>query len=318
MDIRVKIDELKQKGFVNVGSSFLSQMEINELCVLSKKIFEEISPHHPDFIPDHSGVNGVMRLPQHHPRIAELLDHLVANASFKLTLEASLGSDYKIWQVNMRRSSPRDKGLYLHQDAQGEMGVCILLSDNMNGSGATVFLPSSHLVPKRMKVWRVEAPAPLLKLLRYLFTPLSGKAGDIGFFFNRTWHGRFPNQSANFYDVIFISFFPAGHCLGYEGYGDWSAEFLSAIRGTELGRLIDPSIGTERQSDGLFKILSTKNKSMTDLPYAFAIETYQGRQHRLNNYKLRATIIFLRAIMGLGRPFARLFRKVIGYLALGK
>lgn len=318
MDIRAKIDELKQQGFVNVGSSFLSQMEINELCVLSKKIFEEISPAHPDCTAEHSGVNGVMRLPQHHPRIAELLNSLVANAALKLTLETFLGSDYKIWQVNMRRSSPRDKGLYLHQDAPGEMGICILLSDNMNGSGATVFLPGSHLVSKRMKVWRVEAPVPLLKLLRYLFTPFSGKAGDIGFFFNRTWHGRLHNQSANFYDVIFISFFPSGHCLGYEGCGDWSAEFLSSIRGTELGRLIDPSIGTERQKNGLFKILSSENKTMKDLPYVLAIETYQGRQHCLNNSKLRVTIIFLRVIMGLGRPFARLFRKVTEYLVLGK
>jgi len=306
----LKIDELKRQGFVNLGSSFLSEIEINELCTLSKKIFEETSSGHPDYLPAKSGARGVRRLPQHHPRLVELLDQVFTNGAIKQTLATLLGQDYKIWQVNMRQSSPGDRGLYLHQDAPGEVGVIILLSDNINGCGATALLPGSHLVPKRMRDFRVEIPPLLLIFLRFLFAPLTGKAGDVCFFFHRTWHGRFSNQSPNARDAIFISFFPAGHCLGYEECGDWSAEFLSGIHGTELGRLIDPSIGTERQVDGSYKILCTENLIKTTLPYAFAIEAYENEQYRLSNFKLSVSIIVLRLIMGVARPFARLFRKI--------
>lgn len=310
MNIHMKIDELKRQGFVNLGPSLLSETEINELCTLSKNTFEETSQDHPDYLPAESGARGIRRLPQHHPRIAELLDQVVTNSTFKRTLENLLGSGYKISQVNMRESSPGDRGLYLHQDAPGEFGVIILLSDNANGCGATALLPCSHLVPRRIKDFRVEIPPSLLMFLRFLFTPLTGNAGDVCFFFHRIWHGRFSNQSSNAYDAIFISFFPAGHCLGYEECGDWSSEFLSAIRGTELGRLIDPSVGTEPQSDGSYKILSSENITKTTLPYVLGIEVYQGAQHRLNNFKLSVSIIVLRLIMGIARPSAHLFRKM--------
>jgi hypothetical protein len=74
--------------------------------------------------------------------------------------------------------------------------------------------------------------------------------------------------------------------------------------------LIDPTIGTERQIDGSYKILCTENLTKTTLPYALAIETYQSEQHRLNNFKLSLSIIVLRLIMGVARPSAHLFRKM--------
>lgn len=310
MNAHIKIDELKQQGFFNLGSSLLSQIEIKELCTLSKKIIESIPPSNPDYMSAQSGAGGVMRLPQHHPRVAELLDRVITNREIKLVLEALLGPGYKIWQVNMRRSSVGDRGLYLHQDAPGEVGLCVLLSDNLNGSGATVFLPGSHLVSRRMKDLRVAIPPFLLTLLRSLFTPLIGKAGDVSLFFNRTWHGRFSNRSTKFYDVIFFSFFPAGHYLGYEGYGEWSAEFLLAIQETELGRLINPHIGTERQSDGRYKILCPESSTKRALPFALAIETNQGRRHCLNYYRLSAFIILLQLIIRFIEPLALLFRKL--------
>lgn len=310
MNIDMKIDELKRQGFVNLGSSLLSETEINELCSLSKKTFNEASEGHPDYLPAKSGVRGLRRLPQHHPRIAELLDQVVANNAFKQALEGLLGADYKIWQINLRESSPGDKGLYLHQDAPGEVGVIMLLSDNTNGCGATALLPCSHLVPRRMRDFRVEMPPSLLMFLRFLFKPLTGNAGDICFFFHRIWHGRFSNKSSTAYDAIFISFFPAGHCLGYEECGDWSAEFLSAIRGTELGRLIDPIVGTEPQIDGSYKILSRENIAKSTLPFALEIERCQDAQYCSSNFKLSVSIILLRLIMGAARPFASFFQRV--------
>lgn len=315
MDGHLKIDELKQRGFANFGSFALSQSEVRELVALTDNVLEGIGPEHPDFIRVESGAGGVMRLPQHHPRIAELLDRVLVNATVKSILLSLLGADYKIWQVNLRRSSPGDDGLYLHQDALGETGLCLMLTDNQDGSGATVFLPGSHVLPKRMKEWRIETPPFLIMRLRRLFAPMAGKAGDIGVFFNRTWHGRFSNRSSQIHNVVFISFFPAGHCLGYEGYGDWSAEFLASVQGSELGRLIDPSIGTERQTDGRYKILPTGDATKPDLPYVLAIETDQGQQHRKDEMGLGVSIILLqlgsvvRRVVG---PCARVFRKVRG------
>ena len=305
-------NRLKLRGFVNAGQLALNSQESGELAKLVCDMYESLPSDHPHYIADETGGGGQRGLPQHHPRIAELLDCVVANAAVRSVLESALGLSYKIWQIDFRRSKPGDKGLYLHQDAPGQVNLAIALSNNTNGSGATVFLPGSHLVPKRIRDWRIEVPTSLLILLPYLFTPLTGKIGDISFFFNRTWHGRFANTSTNLNDVIMIGFFPAGAYMDLAPpYVNWSAEFLQTIRGTELGRLIDPSIGTERQGDGSFKILSKENKTKTDLPYALAIETYQGRQYRLNNFKLSLSIILLRVIMGVGRPFARLFRKVI-------
>jgi non-haem Fe2+, alpha-ketoglutarate-dependent halogenase len=313
------INNLKSEGFVNFGRPPLSSQEIDELIQLSRDTVERLSPDHPHFSDCGSLTLALQCLPQHHPRIAELLDSVFSNPDIQLVLKSVLGPDYKIWQINFRRAMPGDRGLYLHQDSLGEFGLVILASESSNGEGATIFLPGSHLVKKTMKDWKVEIPPYLLMKIRNLFTPLIGKVGDVAFFFHRTWHGRYSNASNAPHDCIMMSFYPAGASFaGNEGYANWSAEFLSEIDGTELGRLIDPSIGTEKQENGRFKILSQATVN-ADTPYALAIETPQGQQPRLGNFKLRAAIFFIRVVMGTLRPIihlARWLRLVSGRLKL--
>lgn len=314
MDIKKILNEFKFSGFVNIGP-ILSNNEILDLSKLSRKAFERVANknkaniNHSDYIPKNSGVEGLMYLPQHNARIAQLIDKILSNKSVSSILKDVLGHSYKIWQINFRRSSPNDRGLYIHQDAPGETNLCILISDNKKGSGATVFLRGSHLVKETMKKWKIELPPILLRWLSFFFTPLTGNKGDVAFFFNRTWHGRFRNIETHYFDVILISFFPAGCTYGFKGYGSWSPKFIESVKGSLLGKLIDPSIGTEKLKDGQYKILAQKNKT-TDPPYVLKIsdgkyfEDYYGTQ-----IKLTIKIILVRFIFFVTRAFYVVIKK---------
>jgi hypothetical protein len=162
-----------------------------------------------------------------------------------------------------------------------------------------------------MKQWRIEAPPLLLRWLSFLFTPLTGAAGDIAFFFNRTWHGRARNPSTQSFDVILISFFPAGAAFGFKGYGEWSPEFLKSLQGTRLGELIDPAIGTQQRSDGLYEILTSDKVARQELPFSLAIDDGHISRAGAGGVNLISTIAILRSIFALGRPLWHLLRKFI-------
>jgi putative 2OG-Fe(II) oxygenase len=308
------LQSFKRNGFASAGQLALTLAEVDELASLSNQAFAAVrdasaaGEKHPDYLPPTSGVEGVMRIPQQHSRISQLLDKVVSDGKVRAVLNDVLGPDYKIWQANFRRSIPGDKGLYLHQDGRGETNLCILLSSNPSGAGATVFLPGSHLLKARMKKWRIEAPPILLRWLSFLFAPLTGAAGDVAFFFNRTWHGRARNPSVNSFDVILISFFPAGAAFGYKGYGEWSPEFLSSLQDTRLGALIDPAVGTQQRSDGLYEILSSGKVSSQALPYSLAIDDGQIPRAGAGGVNLILTIAILSSVFAVGRPLWHLVR----------
>ena len=308
------IKNLKENGFVNAGRLALSDIEVNELANLSRYVFDSVQDvtflgrKHPDYILD-PGTEGVMRLPQLNSRIAEILDKVVSDDKVQTLLNDVLGYDYKIWQINYRRSKPGDQGLNFHQDSFGETNLCIMLGDNFSGNGATLFLAGSHLVSTRMRKWKIEAPSFLLRYLDPLLTKLKGKAGDISFFFNRTWHGRSHNSTHLTYDVILMSFFPCGATFGYEGYGKWSNEFLKDFSDTRLGMLINPDIGTDKLENGRYKV---SNLTMTNVtPFAVDIEDGKIPKLQWNKYKMHLTILLLRFIF-LFRPIVRLARMFRG------
>lgn len=317
MNMQRVLQTFKRNGFASAGQLALTRAEVDELASLSNQAFAAVrdasaaGEKHPDYLPPTLGVEGMMRIPQQHPRIAQLLDKVVSDDKVRTVLDDVLGPDYKIWQANHRRSIPGDKGLYLHQDARGETNLCILLSSNPSGAGATVFLPGSHLVKTRMKQWRIEVPPVLLRWLSFLFHPLTGAAGDIAFFFNRTWHGRTHNPSTQSFDVILISFFPAGAAFGFNGYGEWSPEFLTSMQGTRLGALINPAIGTRQRSDGLYEILPSGEVSSQELPFSLAIDDGQIPRAGAGAVNLILTIVILRSVFAVGRPLWHLLRKFV-------
>ena len=305
------LKNLKKNGFVNAGKLAISNIEVNELANLSRSIFDSVREvgflghKHPDYILQTTGGEGVMRLPQLNSRIAEILDKIVSDCEVQAILKDVLGSDYKIWQINYRRSNAGDQGLNLHQDAFGETGMCIMLGDNPSGNGATLFLAGTHLVSTRIRNLKIEAPAVLLKYLNPLFIKLKGKAGDISFFFNRTWHGRSHNSTLLNFDVILVSFFPCGATFGYDGYGEWSNEFLKSISGTRLGTLINPNIGTKKLENRRYEV---SNLNMINAaPFAIEIEDQKIAKSQWILYNINFSILLLRFIF-LFRPIIRLAR----------
>lgn len=287
------ISTLKQRGFVNAGPLALSTDQVHELADAARAAYASVPAGDPRRIAKQVGAEGLRVLPEHSPAIARLLDAVVSNGNVRTVLRAVLGVNYKIWQINYRRSSPGDRGLSLHQDANGEFNLTVLLSDNATGEGSTSFLPASHR-GQRMKDLRIAIPAILDQpLMRLLCSPMTGRAGDIGFFFNRTCHGRFENRTTTVHDAVLMSFFPAGATYGFPPPEPcWSSTFLSSIRGTELERLIDPVIGTERSGEHYYTVVP----SSIDTPKPFAIEIEEPHGGST------AQVMTLRMVSAAARP----------------
>ena len=307
------IGDLKSAGFLNIGGGILSASEVEQLRDLSGELllqFEQetraaTAPTDFKRTGVGEGASALTRLSQHHPAISKTIDKIVSDKNVKVILESILGTNYKIWEIGLRRSSPGDEGLYLHQDALGQINLVILLTDNLAGDGATSFLPRSHLVAKTAKSLRVEAPPVILNFMRGLLKPFTGRAGDIGFFFNRTWHGRFSNQSTESHDVILIAFFPSGATFGFGGgYLEPSQKCLSEIKGTELGRLLDPGCGTESVGDKLYKVAS--HSGNTEVPFSLQIADPVEHNLKTAGWRTYTVILLLRVIMPLGRIVKRM------------
>lgn len=175
------------------------------------------------------------------PEFDALLEHALSHPAVKAVLEGVLGAHYKLEQVNVRRAEPGGNGQHLHQDAVGEMGMTILVRDLPQLGGATAFLPGSHRWPVRYSDVGITFDPWWLKPVLGAAT---GRAGDVFFFFNRTWHGRFSNQQQA--DAIMMSFFGVGaECRARPVPPSMLAAF-----GPELRRVIDPTQGFEPASEG--------------------------------------------------------------------
>lgn len=306
MDVCLHIDRFKHQGFIDMGSSLLSSQEINKLSELVKKDFETIPQSHPDY--QCTGMKNILNLLGRIPYVGTVVNNIVSDPFVKELLSEILGEGYKIWSISVRRAPPGDPGLYLHQDGVGQVNLFLSLDDNLKGDGASILLPSSHLVKTSMKKWGVEMPPAVLGLFPFMFKRLSGLRGSIGIFSNRTWHGRARNSSPYDHDILSIGFFPAGY-----NYGDsMSAELISTYSGTELGRLLaGPSDlpGTivsdcECRESGAIKYFDGKIFSLN-------IENHEFSSKFKKPPKLLFLLITIRFVM-VFMPLARWLRKTMG------
>ncbi len=158
-----------------------------------------------------------------------------------------------------------------------------------------------------MKYWGIETPVLLMDLFGLFLSPIKGTVGDIGLFLNRTWHGRSRNKDKKSHDAILIGLFPAGCSYGFDGYGDWSNKFLEQMNGRRLGVLIDPENGTQRLSNGLYKILESKPRKET--PYSLSIEQNLIKKESLP-LQVSAMILLLRLVFKVGRPCIRFTKRL--------
>ena len=255
---------LMEAGFVNIGRGVLLSDEVDSLSRAVGRAFDKAQAlganEAADLIESDDGL-GLRGLPEKDPEIARSIDKALSHGDVKRILSQVLGTSYKIWQIDFRRSFPGDPGLCLHQDARGQVNMCLLLSDYPSKDGATVFVPRSHVFPQRLRDRFVELPPYLFGLVGRFLAPLLGARGDVCFFINRSWHGRLPNKARSERDVILIAFFPAGATFGYDGYHRWSDKFLEDIKSTELHQLLDPVLGTEKEPLARYRVVGVKSEA---------------------------------------------------------
>jgi putative 2OG-Fe(II) oxygenase len=309
MNTKNIIENLKINGFKNAGQLVFSDNEKEELSILSKNAFKLIKDtntqnnYHKDYLKASDGFHGMMHVPQQNIRIAKLINKVVSNVKVCEILEAVLGSEYKIWQVDYRIAIPGDVGLSLHQDSYGELTISINLSNNNTGKGCTTFLAGSHLLKKNI----IRCPLFITKLLSSLLTPLNSKKGDIAFFFNHTWHGRAPNKTNNSYDAILISFYPSGSSFGSDR--DWSTKFIKENNNLRISQLINRSIGVIKTENGKYKVLSnSKNKN---IPFVLKLHHKEVARNGAGGLKLIVTVFLFQFLNVFSKPFIFILKKII-------
>jgi len=222
-------------------------------------------------------------------------------------LEEVLGQNYKILDISIRRSMAGDSGLYLHQDGVGQVNMGICLDNNPNGDGATAVLPGSHLLEKSAKKLRLELPPLLLNTFRFLFKPVSFIEGDVSFYSNRVWHGRFSNKSKSNHDVLHLGLFPSGYSYYNQA---WPDNLINLDCPKELGRLLGSSedLKASVAASGCDARESNNIYYDTNHGYSIQIEDSKYLSHISKPLKLHLSMIFITLIWRLSRFLYRPFK----------
>ena len=297
MDSKLKVNFFKKKGFVNFGSLNISSNDINELSKQCRKIYDELDRNDIS-----SSTHGFNNLIVHDIRTAPLINKIFANNNIKSFLDEILGQNCKIWDINFRRSFPGDRGLYLHQDGPGQVNMAILLDDHFDGDGATAVLSGSHLVKKSQKKLRLELQPFFLNTFSFLFSPFSGKLGDVYFYSNRVWHGRFHNKSKINHDVLTVGLFPSGYSYGKQA---WSESLIKLDSAPDLGGMLASSKDLEESvlSSGTEARESKNIYNHVDHGYSMQIENIDYLSNASRPLKLIISVFIIKCIVFISRIF---------------
>jgi len=293
-DKRSKINLFKEYGYVNFEEEILRKFDVDFLDKESAETYTNLSESHDDFIKD-SGTEGFINLPAHNKNSLKILDSVVTHPKIISFLKEIIGSDYKIWDISYRVSKPGDNGLYLHQDGPGQLNMAILLNDNKLKNGNTAFLSSSHLIAKSQKSLKLEVPPLILNMFSFLFDPLYGKRGDIFFFSNKTWHGRFANKSHKENKLIFIAFFPKG----YRYNRPWSDDVLERSKNLAINSLLPTKNDYKDAVDSSCELREQgKIYNHKDHKFTINIESDNYLKNNTNiGVILKTKVIFLKFLM---------------------
>lgn len=192
-----------------------------------------------------------------------LLEKIMTDKRVKGALTLLLGEGYKAWEFSARRSHAVDQGLRLHQDAIGEFGVSVLLHDQNDAYGTTSLVSRSH----RTRVSCKEAGAQDYlrpSFMRYFTDPVVGSAGDVFFFFKKTWHGRVQSAKAESSDCLIFGLFPTGY--RYKPF-DIPPENMRELP-NELRRLLRTDEGLVIENEGFYRVQGdVRNDRIIDLIY---------------------------------------------------
>ncbi|WP_032924547.1 putative 2OG-Fe(II) oxygenase [Leptospira santarosai] len=260
LEVENTIRSLKKNGFALGYGQVLSDSEIQEFEVIIKRLLSD-GAIVKDFSSNALGITG---LAGRDPDLDLLLNKIVSSPQIKLVLTNVLGNEYKIWQINARVSEINDSGLLLHQDSPGETNLVFLLKDQDSKDGCTGFYPGTHLIPR----WAKKISWSKISISRFLIKPLLGKKGQHAFFFNKTWHARFPNHKKERF-VVLISFFPIDGIFTPDVFMKDSKRDQRSI---ELNQLLSVSNGVEKFNQNQVRVVGTKALN-AEPAYAIGIES---------------------------------------------
>jgi putative 2OG-Fe(II) oxygenase len=178
-----------------------------------------------------------------------LLEKIMADRLVKESLTLILGGGYKAWELSARRANAVDKGLRLHEDGIGEFGISVLLNDQLDADGTTSLVPRSH----RSRISCREAGVEDYlrpSFMRYFTYPVVGAAGDVFFFFKKTWHGRVQSRKAVSSDCLLFGLFPSGY-----RFKPFDIPLDDMLRlPSELRRLLRTDQGLVMESEGYCRV----------------------------------------------------------------
>ena len=167
-----------------------------------------------------------------------ILEIFFSNPGLKEILKIILGDDYKLYTCALRHATHDSKYVGLHQDADYQFTVSILLNDIDVKSPTTTFCEGSHLIPFNFgsKFEGLDT-----KYFNNILKPAIGSKGDTLFFFNKVLHGMKTSQNTKD-DSTAILF-----CLQPSGYpcprwalpdkSNYKTQFLDSL-GPSLKRLM--------------------------------------------------------------------------------
>jgi putative 2OG-Fe(II) oxygenase len=306
--------KLFDDGFINLGNDLLNFYEINNLIAQSTKLMEQainnkdnlskINISKNDFNYESIGRGGfaIKRADQHNREISKILVKIFENNKINNLLESCLGRNFKIGQIVIRKSSKDDKGLGLHQDGRGHMNLVILLDDNFDIYGSTVFLKNSHLINARLDELKLLTSPLFLKIYKFFLSYILGRRGDICLFLNRTWHGRYPANGKKSKFLLLTQLIPEGTSYGTE-YDDWyDDDYLESLGNSTFRNRIDHKIETIKLNDRLVMI--------KDNPFEkISLKFESPKKNKVDNFNF-ANIFYVISVMLIVYP-GRCIKKIL-------
>jgi len=196
------INGLLNDGFLSLSNNILNEDEINDLSI---KCYEAISNcksinykdnkdnilnNHFEKFNNKQVINTFFRQKTRHilgvsDEIDYYIGKIITHSAVKEILNY-LFLEPKCHGCLVRVADKNSIPLGIHSDGPRELTLSILLNNINEKDATTVLIKSSHLFPTSIK-HKIERVSP--KFFSFITTPITGLAGSLHFFLNKTAHG---------------------------------------------------------------------------------------------------------------------------------